>query len=388
MAGITISFDSHYTKKNGEAALYAVTKIDGRKIKFHTQVCVNPSQYDPEKGQILSSHPDHDDLNLLIQTTKSRINEIMVRYRLQYEKLTPELLKSEFENASVRIDFHLFMKDAIRERKGELNESTLKQHRAISNKLKAFSPELKFTQLDSEFLVQFNRWMKTNQHSGQNTRHNAFKILKIYLNIAVRKKIISHNPLTDKMPEKRAKTSREFLTEKEVQDLVSIYNKGILQDNQQKILRHFLFMCFTGLRISDLRSVEMDQVINGTLIYSAIKTRNSKREIIKVPLSRTAKRLIRDESPYRLYGKIFDTYSEQRMRIKIKEIVKLVGVERNISLHTARHTFATMFLRNSKNLAVLQKLLGHSQIEQTMIYTHVLTEDIENEMEKAFRSFS
>jgi len=388
MAGITISFDSHYVKQNGESALYAVTKVDGRKVKFHTKVSVKLSDFDRKKEIVLDIHPDHKDLNLMIQTTRSRITEIMVRYRLQYENLTPELLKKEFQNSSLRVDFHLFMDEAIRERKGEIYESTMRQHLAVANKLKTFSPQLKFSQLDADFMIRFNRWMKTKRESGQNTRHNAFKILKIYLNIAVRQRIINHNPLTEKMPEKRAKTSREFLTEEEVKDLVSLYDKQLLPSNNQKILRHFLFMCFTGLRISDLRSIEMDQVINGTLIYSAIKTRSSTREIIKVPLTAMSKRLIQDESPHRLYGKIFDTYSEQRMRMKIKDIVKIIGVDRNISLHTARHTFATMFLRNSKNLAVLQKLLGHSQIEQTMIYAHVLYEDVELEITKAFSRFS
>lgn len=387
MGNVSIRFDSGYTKSSGEKALYAVLWVGNRKVKFHTGVCVREEEFNEKKQQVRASRENHKDENLILKATLARINDIQVRYRLQNEPLTAELLKKEYQNTAARIDFHHFLREAIHERRVELSENSIRQHYAMANKLKAFAPTLRFAQLDSEFMVRFNRYL-IKCGNEENTRYNNFKNLKAYLNIAVRKKIISHNPLLGWMPVKQQATSMEYLTEDEVHDLVTLYDRDFLPDNLHRVLRHFLFMCFTGLRISDLRSLEMDQLIGDTLIYSAIKTKNTKKTIIRVPLTKTAKRLIQDESPHRIQGKVFKTYSEQQMRKKVKDIAKVIGVNRDISLHTARHTFATLFLRRTKNLAVLQRLLGHSKIEQTMIYAHILTEDIQEEMDEAFRSFS
>lgn len=387
MANLKVSFDSSYVKTNGEQSLYVVTKIQGVKLKFHTQVSVKDELFDPERGIVLSDHPKAFDYNLMIEAVKNRLHEIFVRYRLQHINLTPDMLKKEYYNYNSRIDFHTFLEEAIRERKGEITYSTIKQHRAMAAKLKKFSPTLKFAQLDVDFMARFNRWMINSEKNEQNTRFNTFKNLKAYLNIAQRKRIITYNPLTEWMPVKQTETRKEFLTEDEVRDLVDLYDSKALTKNTQKTLRHFLFMCFTGLRISDLMSVEVDAVIGGMLVYNAQKTSHVKKNMIRVPLTPVARRLIRDEIPYRKSGLLFDTLSEQQMRIKVKEIARVAGIHKDISLHTARHTFATMFLRNSKNIAVLQRLLGHSKIEQTMIYAHVLTEDIEREVQYAFSKF-
>jgi len=388
MHRLLVSFDSGYIKNNGEGTLYVSTKVKGKKVKFNTGVSVRPEDFDHEKQRVKSSHPEEEDLNLIVTATKARINDIYVRYRLQFEELTPEILVKEFKNAASRIDFHAFLQEAIKERRGEISPSTVNQHRAMASKLRRFSPKLTFSQLDEDFMMRFNRWLINTMGNEQNTRFNTFKNLKAYLNIAVRKRIIKYNPLVSWMPVKQAKTPREYLTEDEVNDLVDLYDREFLPRNLQKTLRHFLFMCFTGVRISDLRSIEMENIVKGTLIYSAQKTRGIKKELVKVPLPQIAQRLLRDEAPFRLHGKVFNTLSEQQMRKKIKDIVKVVHINKDISLHTARHTFATMFLRRSKNIAVLQRLLGHSKIEHTMIYAHVLYEDIESEVEKAFERFS
>ncbi|MCK5134890.1 MAG: site-specific integrase [Bacteroidales bacterium] len=388
MSHIIVSLDSGYVKRNGESSVYVSTRVQGRKIKFKTGVSVKPEDFDPEKGVVRRSHPNFSDLNLIISSSRSRLDDIFIRYRLQFEELTVDLLNKEYKILSSRIEFHSYLKEAIRERRGEITDSTIEQHIAMANKLKQFSPKLTFSQIDEDFLTRFNRWMISSLKNEQNTRYNTFKSLKTYINIAIRKRIINHNHLSNWTPAKQIKTNKTFLTEGEVEDLVELYDLKTLQESQQRTLRYFLFMCFTGLRISDLRSVEMEQIINGTLVFGARKTRNIKKVLIKIPLPAIALRLIREEAPYRLYGRIFTTLSEYQLRKNLKEIAKASHINKDINLHTGRHTFATMFLRRSKNVAVLQKLLGHSRIEMTMTYAHVLTEDIEMEVKKAFERFS
>ncbi len=97
--------------------------------------------------------------------------------------------------------------------------------------------------------------------------------------------------------------------------------------------------------------------------------------------------LINDESPHRLRGHIFNLFADQTINKQLKEIMKVGEINKNVTFHTGRHTFATIFLSKTKNLGALKQLLGHSSINETMIYAHILTEDIEKEMQ-VFNEYS
>jgi integrase/recombinase XerD len=387
MPTVSLCHGDGYTRENGEATVYAVVYINRRKIRFNTGVTVPPEFYDQATGKVIRAHPMSSDYNLMINSTRARLSDIFVKYRLQYKDITPSLLRKEFKSYSKHIDFHSFLQHAIKERRGEITASSIKQHDVLASKLMEYSPDLTFAQIDEDFLVKFNRWLINKKKNSPNTRHNAFKNLKTYLNIARRKQLITHNPLEAYSPVKRVTPEREFLSEEELRKLQKLYARNYLNKTDHRILRHFLFMCFTGLRISDLKAVQMEDIHKDLLIFTAYKTRERKPAATKIPLCRFALQLIKDESPHRLHGPVFKTFTEQTMRKRIKEIVKVEKIQKDLSLHTGRHTFATLFLKKTRNIAALQKLLGHTKIEMTMVYAHILTEDIEQEIQRAFSDF-
>ena len=79
-------------------------------------------------------------------------------------------------------------------------------------------------------------------------------------------------------------------------------------------------------------------------------------------------------------GKLIDT---RYLRFMVKRLAKKAGVLKDIHPHTLRHTFATDLYRQTKNLRLTQKALGHSQISSTMIYTHI----VDDELEEALKTF-
>lgn len=100
-----------------------------------------------------------------------------------------------------------------------------------------------------------------------------------------------------------------------------------------------------------------------------------------MPLTKPALRLIKDANPLRSHGVIFSCYCDQVTNRLLKKITDSVSIYKKVTTHSARHTFATLFLSKTKNLAALQKLLGHTNISETMTYAHILTEDIKDEMD-------
>jgi site-specific recombinase XerD len=377
MPDIKLFINDKYPKKNGDCAIYLVVHLDYKSLKFNTGVCTNPGDWDYENKKVRGKSKVARDKNLIIDECKARMNDIFVRYRLQHVHLTADLLKNEWKNPSRRINFYSFFDEALQERKKELAPNTYKQHKSNLTTMKDFRKELSFSELNPDFIAKYSRWLKLEQKNDINTIHAKMRVLRSYLNIAIRKNIIQENPF-NQVKLKKAAVSRVFLSEEELQKLWKAYQDKKLTEAKTKILRHFLFMCFTGIRISDLKSLEPSNVNGKMLIFNAVKTKNSKKTLLRIPLNKYARQLIKDEGVRE--GKLFNTISEQKMNTYLKKIPENTSIEKEITNHSGRHTFATIWLEKTHDLAQLQSLLGHSKITETMVYVHITDTGLRHQM--------
>ncbi len=377
MSSPKVYLNEDYTKKDGTCAVYILVHLGRKSLKFNTGVSCDPDNFDTINFRIKGKSKKIKDDNLTIERGLARMNDIFVRYRLQGETLSPDTLKREWKNPARRVNFYAWMDEALKDRKGELAESSLKQHKSLKSKMEKFRKKLSFADIDAEFIEQFRRYLKVTLKNDINTIHNNLKNLKAYLNIARRQGVISENPF-DQVKLKRSAPERVFLTEDELQALWKMYEKRQLPETYHYVLRHFLFMCFTGIRISDLMALTFDGIIADTLFYFPIKTRGRTKRAAKVPLNKYAKQLIADEG--RSAGKVFSLISEQRMNKKLKDIAAGAKIPKRITNHSGRHTFATLYLSKTKDLTGLQRMLGHSNISQTMVYVHIVEEMMNDEM--------
>lgn len=357
-------------QKDGSCTVYIKLYIGGERILINTKVVVSPDTWDSKKICIKSKTGTSGDDNMIISRCHSRANDILVKYRLQNKKLTVDLFKKEYSNPSLDIDFLVWMASEIKIKKNEVGELRIIKYNTILNKLKEYRPKIYFSEIDHFFITSFKGWLRTTKRNDVNTISSNLAVLKSFTNRALKKKLIEQDPFED-IRIGRGASDRVYCEEEELEKLWNLYNNWIypMQAHQKKILRHFLFMCFTGLRISDFKAAEFDDIINGLLCFRPIKTRSMKKQKVKVPLNEYALKLISDEG--RKTGLIFEPYSEQLMNVNLKDIAKMAGINKPLTNHSGRHTFATLFLQKTHDVATLQKLLGHSRIEETMIYVHI-----------------
>jgi site-specific recombinase XerD len=106
--------------------------------------------------------------------------------------------------------------------------------------------------------------------------------------------------------------------------------------------------------------------------------------VVKIPLNQFALKLMADEK--RKDGCLFEPCSEQRMNVNLKDIAKKAGINKQLTNHSGRHTFATLFIHQTNDVATLQKLLGHARIEETMVYVHINESDLVKQMENFTKS--
>lgn len=379
MSGVRYYVNEKTIKKDGKAAIYVMVYMDGKSIKINSGVSVDYTKFDQAKGIIKGNTKDDQDNNLIIAACMSQINEIQVRYRLQNKLLTPDLLVREYKNPTFYVDFLAWMDLKLKERvkEKELAAESEKYQRVCLNKLKKFRKELSFAEIDLKFLTLFRNYCRKTLKNDVNTAAKTLGYLQIYMNIAKREEIITMNPF-DNFSFSRIEPVRLYLTELELLSLIKIYDSTPIADHLHRTLRHFLFMALTGIRISDFIRMKKTNVNDNVLKFVPFKTRAKKRAECHVPLIQKALSLIKDEDSKTEF--LFETITEQKMNDQIKLVAGIAKINKEISNHSARHTFATIFLNKTHDVATLQKILGHSNIRETMMYVHISTNEIDEQM--------
>lgn len=359
-----------YKNKDDESAVVLQVYVHGKRIVLPTGILVKEDDWDKEKKLVRKKHEKFRDYNLIIEKARALVNDIQVKYRLNGQGLTPELLRMEYKNPSKYLDFIEWVRTEIKNRKGLVSESTDKQHRSTLKCLKEFQGKISFSEIDRNFLENFEKWLKHHEKNKVNTIGKKMKCLSLYLNRAKQSGIIRVNPF-ENYKIKKGKDKIIYLEEHEVKLLIDLLSREQCPRNMKKVLKYFLFSCFTGLRLSDVKQLSFDHIINDTIYMIPQKKRNTDHETVTIPLCLKAKQLIKDSAGERIRGKIFECYTDPVTNRYLKDIAKLKGIKKHLTYNISRHTFATLFLEQTNDLATLQKLMGHHSIAQTMVYAHV-----------------
>ena len=280
------------------------------------------------------------------------------------------------------------------ESKREVSMSTIKQYKSNLVLLKKFKEKtnresILLSDIDYNFIKDLDYYFRVEYKSvcGKSLKRNTINKyhvrFKSVLNMAVREGYIKTNPY-DWHSFKNKKTLRKHLSKEEVKKI------EIMDLSKRKSLERvrdlFLFSCYTGLRFSDAQSLTEINVksLENNQKYLDFEIQKTS-ENIKIPLTEKALSIINRYSMnenQKNKARILPRISNQKFNIHIKTIAKMSALEKSISHHTARHTFATIALNNGIPITVVQKLLGHSSVKTTEIYAKTLTSTIFNEMEK------
>jgi integrase len=184
--------------------------------------------------------------------------------------------------------------------------------------------------------------------------------LKTVLNLAVESEppIIPTNPLS-KVKVERQDTEKEYLEFNELQQL------ALTPCKNKEVARAFLYACYTGQRLSDIKKIKV--VETKQLNFRQKKT----GKINYLPLSQMADKLLTPEKP--VNNNAFNLpLSDVTTNEKLAEWVEAAGINKHITFHCSRHTFATLLLTYGVDIYTVSKLLGHSSIKNTEIYSRII----------------
>ncbi len=185
-------------------------------------------------------------------------------------------------------------------------------------------------------------------------------------NEAKREGLISENPV-DAIPfaDRFGKPILEhpYLTVDEIQRIAAI------RHSNNEVRLAFLFACFTGVRVSDLRLLKWENIKDGDNGKMIVIEQKKTRKQVTVPLCKTAMLFLPPKQPD---GLVFHLPNKTWLRGALQRIMKAVGIDKPITFHSSRHTFATLVLTAGSDISVVSKLLGHSSVTTTQSYAEVV----------------
>jgi integrase len=197
------------------------------------------------------------------------------------------------------------------------------------------------------------------------TAYDYSKAIRMALRKAVRENVLIKNPAESVKGLPEPETDLIFLNIEEVQKLADTELGGNLG---AEVRRAFIFVCYTGLRISDIKSLCWGDIERNPL--QIIKRQKKTQRTVYVPLKDTAWRLIDDGNDHNPDDKVFHYLSRGKSQTNSYLIkwAKNAGVNKPVGWHTARRTFATWQLENGADIYTVARLLGHKNIKQVAKY--------------------
>ena len=248
--------------------------------------------------------------------------------------------------------------------------------------------DMNLTELNGEFVRNFEIYLKTTRNCQQNTVIRYMKGLKKIVNLAIANDWMHKNPFAGiRFQEKEV--IREVLTKEEIERMMC---KEFALPRLEYVRDVFIFCVFTGMAYVDVNNLRQEHIVrdNNDDLWIR-KARQKTNNMCNIPLLKIPQLLMEKYKNHPLCtktGALLPVPSNQKMNSYLKEIADFCGIQKNLTTHTARHTFATVVaLANGVSMENIAKMLGHSDIRMTQRYAKVMDSSIMRDMENVDKLF-
>ena len=366
-----------YSRQNENLLCLSITKAGYARVRFGLELYVEEKYWDDKNCRIICGNDKElQDKQLVLDNIKSKLTSIATSYRLSDKVLTPSIMRDEYENKISRINFIAFFHQALQEEKSKFTAGTYVRHLSVYHKLKEYQSYTPFNELNISWFNRYRTYLK-NKGNKDTTINGNFSSIRKWLGLAVKNGVKLQFNLDDfEVGDTRG--NRNYLSAKELNSMMEFYFSHFIKPQWKLILGYFLFACMNGLRITNVLQIDRSMLMDTDL--SIVMIKGNKDRIIS--MNDTVRKIVTEE-PALFLKKV----TQNEINIELKKIAVLLGIRKKISFHVSRHTFATLFIKQGGKVEMLQQLLGHSDIKQTMIYVHIVMEDANEEVYRLDKLF-
>ena len=353
------------------ALVQAEALLNQRKVYFKTNIYLKPEHWDKQTSQVCN-HPQANDLNTMLFEFILHLQAIELSLWKRGIPVTLSLLKDAIKkDKPVNVTFPVFARIYVQE--SDRKRSTKENLMTTITVLQEFRPGLDFKDITYTFLKDFEVHLKEKGNSV-NTVAKHMRQLRTLVNEAINQGYIPSDAYPfRKYKIKQEKGRKEFLTPDELKRLENL--------DVDKKLRHvldaFLFCCYTGLRYSDFCQLTPENIIrvNGKrwLHFKSVKTDVEIRLPLHLLFEGKALAVLERYDIVTDFAKIGPNSEANK---HLAQLATLARIRKHITYHTARHTCATLLVHQGVPITTVQKLLGHTSVRTTEVYSEVLSNTI------------
>lgn len=357
--------------KQGTALVQVEASLNQRKIYFKTNIYLRPEYWDKRTAQVCN-HPQANDLNAMLFEFVLHLQGVELALWKRGVPATLSLLKDAMKkNRPVNVTFPVFAKEYVTH--SDRRESTKENLYTTITVLQEFRPGLDFKDITYTFLKDFEVYLR-EKGNGINTVAKHLRQLRTLVNEAINQGYIHADAYPfRKYKIKQEKGRHEFLTPDELRKLEKI---EISDKKLRHVLDAFLFCCYVGLRFSDFCQLKQSNFIkvNGKkwLHFKSVKTGIELRLPLHLLFEGKALAIL---DRYEI-TEFANLGSNSEVNKVLAIITGMAHIKKHVTYHTARHTCATLLIHQGVPITTVQKLLGHTSVKTTEIYSEILSSTI------------
>ncbi len=378
---------------DGVCPIYTRVTINSKRFEFSTNKFISPDKWSTEGAKVKGNSEDARSINNQLDIIKNQIMDAEKRLYKKEIQINSENLRNELfgikERERLLIPIFTEHNRKIKELVGsEYAPGTLERYETSLKHTKDFLQwkyrvsDIDIEKIDHAFITEYEFYLRTERKCANNTAVKYIKNFHKIINICLANGWLNKDPFAN-YKSKVKEVIREFLTEQEIQSLME---KEFVSERLELVRDIFVFSCFSGLAYIDVKQLSKDNIVLGIDGDKWINKNRQKTDTnSKIPLLPTAQYILDKYANHPVCvneDKLLPIFSNQKMNAYLKEIATVCGINKELTFHIARHTFATtVTLSNGVPIETVSKMLGHTNLKTTQHYAKILDKKISEDMQ-------
>lgn len=371
-------------KADGSIPIYWAVRYTSGTNRLPTGRSIQIKDWDSQNSRLKNNCKENQLTNAFFDKRKSEFNSFMLE-ALTMGKPLSLTIASNFFRSETKETFYSFFERQIEIWKVSKEHNTIKSYRSTLNVLKQFRSKLEFGELTYKFIEDFDYYMSTKRNNGAGGKFTKHKCLKATIRQAIKANYMkpSDNPYSNGngFTIKAVAGKREFLT---IDEVTKIMNLEIPDKNGflNRVRDLFIFSCVTGLRYSDVVNLKWANVDTAKNAITVEMTKTKKQ--ITIPLVKQALEILSKYGKHTIkvpLAKVLPQMTNQVLNRELKVLIENSGINKPITFHCARHSFASNLIEAGTPILFVRDLLGHQNLNETQIYAKALMKDLHGSMD-------
>lgn len=380
---------SNQVNKEGTCAIMVRITVNSERTVFSTKLFVDPEIWDKDANKASGTSKQVKELNRTLEDIRASIRQHYYEIERYDTLVTAEKVRNAFLGITARTEslvqlFKEFMDECNAMEGISRSPATVQKYDRCYRRVQEFLKEkynltdIPLVEIGHKFIVDFECYLRVTCGCNENTAAKFLQTFKIIIIRAKNNGYIKADPFANyRIRIKRV--DRGYLTQEELDKIAA---KEFATKRLEKIRDIFLFSCYTGLAYIDIKELSEGDIQTSFDGNKWIMTHRHKTKTpVNVPLLDIPQAIIKKYKGQCKNGMLLPVPSNQKTNQYLKDIADACEIDKNITFHLARHTYATtVTLSQGVPIESVSKMLGHTNIQTTQIYARITNEKISRDM--------